>query len=177
VRSGANVKVTTATSDESNPKTNNPNQYGDYMGIAASGGFAFPVWTDHRSNKAGAEEIYVDPPLPIPGDTAATAPASVTPFLDAQSGDSDALWAVPLAELPLGWPTNLRPALMAQLPQAPALGVVDGSTGAFTPPTAGPSPASEAGTVGSEAQPVGVLDPLFAPLDAALSSDRSLLTP
>jgi hypothetical protein len=77
VPSGPNVKVTTAQSDESNPRTNNPNQYGDYMGIAASGGFAFPVWTDHRKSKTrGSEEIYVDPPLPIPGVAQAPAPAA-----------------------------------------------------------------------------------------------------
>src|SRR5262249_16876940 len=78
VPSGANVKVTTATSDESNPKTNDPNQYGDYMGIAAYGGLAFPCWTDHRIGKTGAEEIYVDPPLPILGPAgAALAPLPV----------------------------------------------------------------------------------------------------
>lgn len=46
----ANVKVTTAMSDES---TNNPfadagNQYGDYEGLVAYGGSAHPVWTDGR---------------------------------------------------------------------------------------------------------------------------------
>jgi hypothetical protein len=46
----ANVKVTTATSDESaaNPFANASDQYGDYEGIAALGGTARPVWTDGR---------------------------------------------------------------------------------------------------------------------------------
>jgi hypothetical protein len=46
----ANVKVTTATSDESaaNPFADAGNQYGDYEGIAALNGVAHPIWTDGR---------------------------------------------------------------------------------------------------------------------------------
>jgi hypothetical protein len=46
----ANVKVTTAQSDESaaNPFANASDQYGDYEGIAAFGGTARPIWTDGR---------------------------------------------------------------------------------------------------------------------------------
>jgi hypothetical protein len=46
----ANVKVTTAQSDESsaNPYADAGNQYGDYEGIAAFGGVARPIWTDGR---------------------------------------------------------------------------------------------------------------------------------
>jgi hypothetical protein len=46
----ANVKVTTASSDESsaNPFADAGNQYGDYEGIVAFGGVFHPVWTDGR---------------------------------------------------------------------------------------------------------------------------------
>lgn len=46
----ANVKVTTATSDESanNPFADAGNQYGDYEGIVAYNGSVHPVWTDGR---------------------------------------------------------------------------------------------------------------------------------
>ncbi len=46
----ANVKVTTAMSDESaaNPYADAGNQYGDYEGIVAYGGTAHPIWTDGR---------------------------------------------------------------------------------------------------------------------------------
>jgi hypothetical protein len=46
----ANVKVTTALSDESaaNPFADAGNQYGDYEGIVAYGGVAHPIWTDGR---------------------------------------------------------------------------------------------------------------------------------
>lgn len=46
----ANLKVTTATSDESanNPFADAGNQYGDYEGIVAYNGIAHPVWTDGR---------------------------------------------------------------------------------------------------------------------------------
>jgi hypothetical protein len=46
----ANVKVTTAQSDESaaNPCAQAHDQYGDYEGIAAAGGSIHPVWTDGR---------------------------------------------------------------------------------------------------------------------------------
>jgi hypothetical protein len=49
-----NVKVTTATSDESaaNQFANASDQYGDYEGIAAFGGAAHPVWTDGRLDGA-----------------------------------------------------------------------------------------------------------------------------
>jgi hypothetical protein len=77
VRSGSNVKVTTAQSDESNRTTNNANQYGDYEGIAASGGFAFPIWTDHRNSSVrNSEEIFVDPPLGISETAGLAAPAA-----------------------------------------------------------------------------------------------------
>jgi hypothetical protein len=64
VKDGPNVKVTTNQSDESNFATNNANQFGDYTGIAATGGTAYPVWTDHHINTLNSEEIYVDPPVP-----------------------------------------------------------------------------------------------------------------
>jgi len=46
----ANVKVTTAQTDESsaNPCADAGNQYGDYEGIVAFGGVFQPVWTDGR---------------------------------------------------------------------------------------------------------------------------------
>ncbi len=45
-----NVKVTTATSDESaaNPNANASDQYGDYEGIVAYAGSIHPIWTDGR---------------------------------------------------------------------------------------------------------------------------------
>ena len=50
VRSFANVKVTTAPTDESsaNACADAGNQYGDYEGIVAFGGVFHPVWTDGR---------------------------------------------------------------------------------------------------------------------------------
>jgi hypothetical protein len=191
VASGANVKVTTATSDESNLRTNNPNQYGDYMGIAASGGFAFPVWTDHRTNKSGTEEIYVDPPLPIPGVVDPTAPAAAPQQAAAASflagtGTSTALGTVPLADLLVWWSPNVNTGQIANTvasglavpPQVPSLG--DGSIEATTPMTSNPSRAAASAepswdaatlTAPSQAQPVDLLDRLFAQLDAALSLD------
>lgn len=73
---GGNVKVTTAQSNETNSFNNNPNQYGDYMAIAATGGLAFPVWTDHRNNSGGrgSEEIYTDLHL---SDTVGAAPSAL----------------------------------------------------------------------------------------------------
>jgi hypothetical protein len=189
VPSGANVKVTTAPSDESNPKTNNPNQYGDYMGIAAYGGLAFPTWTDHRVNKTGTEEIYVDPPLRIPG----VANAIATSWRDeaklalpqANSGASPALDAVrPIALAILGTPNNttapianadlMEPALP---PQTLSFGVSDSSTPASGPAiTDGRSgPADSAGA--STAQTLDILDGLFALLDAELSVDPGALAP
>jgi hypothetical protein len=46
----ANVKVTTAMTDESaaNPFADAGNQYGDYEGIVACGGSIHPIWTDGR---------------------------------------------------------------------------------------------------------------------------------
>jgi hypothetical protein len=46
----ANLKVTTAVSDESaaNPNADAGNQYGDYEGIIAHGGTVHPIWTDGR---------------------------------------------------------------------------------------------------------------------------------
>src|SRR5438034_282805 len=46
----ANVKVTTAISDESanNPFADSGNQYGDYEGIVAFDGSIHPIWTDGR---------------------------------------------------------------------------------------------------------------------------------
>jgi hypothetical protein len=50
----ANVRVTTAQSDESsaNPYADAGNQYGDYEGIVAFGGVFHPVWTDARLDGA-----------------------------------------------------------------------------------------------------------------------------
>jgi hypothetical protein len=196
VASGPNVKVTTAPSDESDPNTNNPNQYGDYMGIAASGGFAFPVWTDHRnSTVSGSEEIYVDPPLPIPG----VAPAATLPSapqdaalatLGTGTGASLALGAVPLADLPF-WGssndetapiTNIASSWLALSLQLPSLG--NGSTAASTPtasqnagipavPDARSADDLAARMPPSQGQTAGVLEQLFAQGDAAFSSDGS----
>ncbi len=46
----ANLKITTAMSDESaaNPNADAGNQYGDYEGIVAFGGSIHPIWTDGR---------------------------------------------------------------------------------------------------------------------------------
>lgn len=182
VASGANVKVTTATSDESNPKTNNPNQYGDYMGIAASGGFAFPVWTDHRNSKSGTEEIYVDPPLPIPVVTLATAPAAALLTGGAlslgPSTGASLLGAVPPADL--HW---LGRSSLDLLSQAPSHGAIDASTADSAPTRANDlnilavnaKPSSDGGAEKalSQAQPTDPRDALFASLDAAFYLDRS----
>jgi hypothetical protein len=45
---GANVKVTTAPTNEAASGANLGNQYGDYEGIAALAGSIHPVWTDRR---------------------------------------------------------------------------------------------------------------------------------
>jgi hypothetical protein len=189
VPSGANVKVTTATSDESNPKTNNPNQYGDYMGIAASGGFAFPVWTDHRmSSKSGSEEIFVDPPLTpsvsppsqggdFEGLADPTAPAAAplagaVPLL----GASTAASAAPGADLPWLGSVGLNTAQpvgssVGLVPQGPSLGVAGASTAAsILAARAKPSSDGTAETALSQAA-ADLLDALFTPLDAALSLD------
>jgi hypothetical protein len=189
VPSGANVKVTTATSDESNPKTNNPNQYGDYMGIAASAGFAFPVWTDHRiSSKTGSEEIYVDPPLTpsvsppsqggdFEGVADETAPAAAplagaVPLL----GASTAASAAPGADLPWLSSVGVNTAQpvgssLGLVPRGPSLGVVDASTAAsILAARAKPSSDGTAETALSQAA-ADLLDALFTPLDATLSLD------
>jgi hypothetical protein len=77
VRNGSNVKVTTASSGETG-STSSFDQFGDYIGIAASGGLAYPVWTDHRTGTSGGEEIYVDPPLPMAHTTIAAPLTSAT---------------------------------------------------------------------------------------------------
>jgi hypothetical protein len=87
VPNGSNVKVTTAMSDESNSSTNNPNQFGDYTGIAATGGMAFPVWTDHRNNVSGGEEIFVDPPLPVTQTSIASPLTTGATASDLRRGD------------------------------------------------------------------------------------------
>jgi hypothetical protein len=161
VRSGGNVKVTTAQSDESNNQTNNANQYGDYEGIAASGGFAFPVWTDHRNSTVrGSEEVFVDPPLGISEGTDPTAPAVVSP---APSGriafapGSDAGRQVLLV------------AVLSGESQAAPVAPATGSTPApvavsrpadFSVPTRPVSAAADPGAVSSAAL-TGADDPLF----------------
>jgi hypothetical protein len=68
-----NIRVTTVQSDESvdNAARNN-NNYGDYTGLAARNGRAFPVWTDtRRFANSLAEEIFTaqitqSPPPPAP---------------------------------------------------------------------------------------------------------------
>jgi hypothetical protein len=158
VPNGANVKVTTATSDESNPKTNSPDQYGDYMGIAASGGFAFPVWTDHRiSSKSGSEEIYVDPPLPFPGGDGAAL------LLSANAAASAELGTVAPADLgPLSPPSSAestpRTANDLNIPAASAT----------------PSSDDAAELAPNQAQPMDMLEALFASLGAAMSLDGSM---
>jgi len=37
-----------------------PFQYGDYVGVAAAGGVAHPMWTDSRNLGRLAEEIYTN---------------------------------------------------------------------------------------------------------------------
>jgi hypothetical protein len=51
-----NLRVTAASSNETVPSANEE-AYGDYLGVAASGGQAHVVWTDGRSQALG-EEIY-----------------------------------------------------------------------------------------------------------------------
>jgi hypothetical protein len=55
-----NVRVTTATTDETASGADLGNQYGDYAGIDAFGGVAHPVWVDRRSSLAPAlgEEVF-----------------------------------------------------------------------------------------------------------------------
>jgi len=56
----ANVKVTTAMSNETCCGANLGDQYGDYGGIDAYGGVAYPFWTDRRvgGSTDGYEEAY-----------------------------------------------------------------------------------------------------------------------
>jgi len=53
-----NVKVTTARSDETWAPADLGNQYGDYAGMAASGGVAHPFWTDGRADATLGEEVF-----------------------------------------------------------------------------------------------------------------------
>ncbi len=57
---GANVKVTTESTNEAILGANFGNQYGDYEGIAAMGGSVHPVWTDRRSSLTSdlREEVF-----------------------------------------------------------------------------------------------------------------------
>ncbi len=58
----ANVKVTTAPTNEAVSGANFGNQYGDYEGIAVLNGMAHPVWTDRRASVASVpgldEEVF-----------------------------------------------------------------------------------------------------------------------
>jgi BNR repeat-like domain len=55
----ANVRITSAMSDESS-HSGDPNDYGDYQGLAASAtGFFEAVWTDSRVPGARAEDTFV----------------------------------------------------------------------------------------------------------------------
>jgi hypothetical protein len=56
----ANVKVTTAMTDESanNPCANAGDQYGDYEGIVAYNSIIHPIWTDGRLDCTLGEEIF-----------------------------------------------------------------------------------------------------------------------
>jgi hypothetical protein len=51
-----NVKVTSATTNETCCGADLGNQYGDYEGIAAFGDSIHPVWTDRRSSVASLDE-------------------------------------------------------------------------------------------------------------------------
>jgi hypothetical protein len=55
-----NARVTTASTDETVEGADLGNQYGDYEGIAAFGGFAHPVWTDRRASLPSSlnEEVF-----------------------------------------------------------------------------------------------------------------------
>jgi hypothetical protein len=59
---GANVKVTTAPTNEAVSGADFGNQYGDYEGIAALNGAVHPVWTDRRASVANVpgldEEVF-----------------------------------------------------------------------------------------------------------------------
>lgn len=51
----SDIQVSTAQSNESGGNTNQGNDYGDYSGVAATGGVVFPAWTDTRAN---SENIF-----------------------------------------------------------------------------------------------------------------------
>ena len=57
-------QVATAPTDETVAGADLGNQYGDYEGIAAFGGVAYPIWTDRRAKIAGVsgldEEIFTE---------------------------------------------------------------------------------------------------------------------
>lgn len=53
---GPNVKVTTATTNETCCGADLGNQYGDYEGIAALSGSVHPIWTDRRDSVAALDE-------------------------------------------------------------------------------------------------------------------------
>jgi hypothetical protein len=53
------TQVTTAETDETAVGADSGNQYGDYNGLAALHGIAFPSWTDRRTgNPGGKEQIF-----------------------------------------------------------------------------------------------------------------------
>ena len=52
------VRAASRTSNENSPQANYVFQYGDYEGVAASGGAAHPIWTDSRKLASRGEEIY-----------------------------------------------------------------------------------------------------------------------
>jgi hypothetical protein len=56
----ANVRVTSASTDETTAGADLGNQYGDYEGIAAFGGLVHPVWTDRRASLSPSlnEEVF-----------------------------------------------------------------------------------------------------------------------
>ena len=56
----ANVRVSTASTNETCCGANLGDQYGDYEGIAAFGGVVHPIWTDRRDGGTvdGFEETY-----------------------------------------------------------------------------------------------------------------------
>ena len=51
-----NVKVTSASTNETVTGADLGNQYGDYEGIDASGGVVHPIWTDRRASVAALDE-------------------------------------------------------------------------------------------------------------------------
>jgi hypothetical protein len=60
---GPNIKVSTASTNETCCGANLGNQYGDYEGIAAQSKIVIPIWTDRRQSVADAglrEESFTD---------------------------------------------------------------------------------------------------------------------